>query len=161
MAPPEAVLGWRMRVAAGVGMPVMIAMVRCPPQGPALHAGSSDGGEDELQHPRGLERAVRKVAVIKTGEREHAQRVQRHRHAYRKPRRTDPEHRQASQMQRNEGQCTQPVDAIGARFVQGLVGLRIHPATQAADARGQPSTRWRGYGLRRCSVRVGASTRHA
>ncbi len=102
MAPPEAVLRRRMRIAAGVGMSMVVAMMRRPPQRPALHAGGPDGGEHELQHPRRLERAVREVAVVKTGEREHAQRVQRHRHAHRKPGRTDPEHRQAGQVQGDE-----------------------------------------------------------
>ena len=59
-------------VALGIGELVMVAMVRCPPQGPALHAGSTYQRKRELHRPRGTESAVREIAVIERRDSEHA-----------------------------------------------------------------------------------------
>src|SRR4051794_6643105 len=72
VAPQEAVLQWRMKVRGGVGMAMVIAVMRRPPQRPALHAGRADQREHELHGARSLERLVREIAVIKPGQRKHA-----------------------------------------------------------------------------------------
>src|ERR1700722_5679245 len=63
MASPEPAVRGRVRILLCIGMAVMIAMMRGPPQRPALHATGADQREDELQDARCLERLVRKVTV--------------------------------------------------------------------------------------------------
>ena len=53
----------RVRVAVAVAELVVAAVRRRPPQRAALAGGDGDEGEDEVERPRGGERAVRKVAV--------------------------------------------------------------------------------------------------
>ena len=76
MAPQEAVHARGVRVALGVGVLVVVAVVGRPPQRTALHAGGADAGEDELHGTRGTEGAVREVAVVEAGDGEHAQHVE-------------------------------------------------------------------------------------
>jgi len=136
VAPPEAVLARRMRILRGIGVAVVVAVVRGPPQGAALHATGADRREYELHQARGAECAVRKIAVVEAGQGEHPDRVQRRGHADSKPRCAHPEHRQARQVQTDEGSGTQPVHAIGMRIVQGRVGAGIEPAHDALPAAG-------------------------
>jgi hypothetical protein len=53
-----------MRVLLTIGMRVVVAVVRGPPDGPALDGGRPEQGEGELRRPRRLEGAVREITVI-------------------------------------------------------------------------------------------------
>jgi hypothetical protein len=75
-----------MRVGRGIGVHMVVAMVRRPPQRAALHRRRAEQRERELHRARGAERAVREVAVVEAGDREHAQRVQ----AQRNPQGAEP-----------------------------------------------------------------------
>ncbi|MNV58065.1 hypothetical protein D3C71_1504240 [compost metagenome] len=120
----------RVRIGRGVGMAVVGAVVRGPPQWPALHAGRPDHREHELHRARGTEGAVREVTVVEGGDGEHAHGVQRHGHAHRHPRHPHPDHRQAGQVHRRERDRTQPVHAVPAPGRDRAVGAGIEPAPQ-------------------------------
>ena len=79
----EAVLDGRVRVLRLVRILVVIAMMRGPPDGPALHGRGAEHAEQELPDARGLERLVREVAVVEAGDREHADEIQRDAHDHR------------------------------------------------------------------------------
>ena len=113
---------------------VMVAVVGRPPQRAALHAGGADAGERELHGARGAEGAVRKVAVIEAGDREHAhaRTVRRRRRAPAARRR--PRTRQAGHVQRHERRSAQPVDAVGAGPSR-VHGAAVDPAAQCARLR--------------------------
>ncbi|MDT4868667.1 hypothetical protein FQZ97_1036470 [compost metagenome] len=131
-----------MRVRGGVGMAMVVAVVRSPPQWAALHAGGADQREHELQHARRAERAVREVAVIEAGDREHAHGVERHCRDHRGRRYADPQHGHARKVHADEGDGTQPVDLAGAACVFVIRHLRVEPATHGR----QTACRQRGEG---------------
>ena len=58
---------------------VMVAVVGGPPEGAALNGRASEKPHAELGEPSGLEAAVREVAVVAAGNREHAREVPGHR----------------------------------------------------------------------------------
>jgi hypothetical protein len=78
VAPKEAVLHGRVHVVRLVRVDVVVAMMGRPPDRAALHRRGAQQAEDELTDARGLEGAVRKVAMIETGDGEHAHHVERH-----------------------------------------------------------------------------------
>ncbi len=134
---------------------VVVAVVRGPPQRPALHRGRAQHREGELHRPRGLEGLVGEIPVVEPGDREHARRVQPHRGPEREPRKPDPEHRQAGQVQRNEGQHAQPVDTVGIA-VAGGGRAGVEPEQGGAQG-AAPGGRGRGGGFRHgAHVRVPA-----
>src|SRR5690606_18872058 len=59
VAPEEAVLARRVRVAGAVRVRVVMAVMRGPPERTALHGRGAEHGEYELHGARSLERAVR------------------------------------------------------------------------------------------------------
>ncbi|QHQ29211.1 hypothetical protein XaFJ1_GM002498 [Xanthomonas albilineans] len=120
-------------IGRGVGVAMVIAMVRGPPQWPTLHASGAERGEQELHWARGLERAVSEIAVVEAGESEHAHCVQGQRHTHRASRHADPENAQAGQMQADIGGRPQPVDAVGARRVQLDLRVGVEPLAQRAQ----------------------------
>ena len=67
-----------MRIQNGIRIAMMVAMVGSPPQRSALHTGGAYQGEQELHRTRGAERLVREIAVIETGQGEHAHGVEGH-----------------------------------------------------------------------------------
>ena len=73
MAPGEAVLERGVRVRRTVGVGMVVAVVRGPPQRAALHGGGAQQREHELHGARSAEGAVREIAVVERGHREHAQ----------------------------------------------------------------------------------------
>ena len=112
----------------GVRVAVMVAMMGRPPQRPALHAGGAKRSEQELHRPRCGEGLVRKVAVIEAGDGEHAKRIHRGGDDNRKPGRADPDHPQAGEVQADERDHSQPVDAIGPCIGFQLAGAGVEPA---------------------------------
>lgn len=100
--PDKTTDAWGVDVFFFVGMFVMMAMRGSPPQGAALHGGVSDDREDELKSPRGFVRAMRKVAVIETGDCEHADEIERDRRDDRDGANTDPDYSEAAEVQKDE-----------------------------------------------------------
>src|SRR5436305_797996 len=65
-----------MVVGAGIGIPVMVAVLGRPPQRAALQRGLRHEREHELEHARSRVRAVREITVVAGRDREHAQEVE-------------------------------------------------------------------------------------
>jgi hypothetical protein len=156
VAPQEAALHRRVHVRTLVRMRMMMAMMRGPPDRSALHGGGAEHREDELTGARGLERAMREVAVIKTGDGEHAYRVERHGRDDSRRAHANVDHTQAGKVHSDERQHAHPVDAIDLRFIRhhhAFVG--VQPRQQATGKRalldGAWAVRWirslLGHGL--------------
>ena len=64
------------RIPRRVGVHVVVPMVCGPPQRPALHRRRTEHGERELHRARSAEAAMREIAVVEAGDREHARGVQ-------------------------------------------------------------------------------------
>jgi hypothetical protein len=64
-----------MYIFFGVRMAVVSAMVSCPPKRASLSRTTGDKGTNKLDEPRGFERTVGKIAVIKRGDRKHSNTV--------------------------------------------------------------------------------------
>jgi len=62
----------RVQIQFLIGIPVMVAVMRRPPQHALLRGGRRDKRDYELEHAAGLERAVRKIAVVARGHEKHA-----------------------------------------------------------------------------------------
>lgn len=131
--PLDAGLGFarRVRIVRSIGMHVMMAMMRSPPQGAALYRCRAQQGKGELHRARGAESAMREIAVIEAGQREHPRRIQPERdpdcgrgHAH-------PEHAETSQVHGDEWQRAQPIDTIIKRGI-GFTPPRgtVDPAPQ-------------------------------
>ena len=93
--------------------------------------------------------------MIKAGHREHAHGVQCAGNGERRGGNADPEHRQAGQVQQDERQRAQPVDAVGAGRIERFTGvLRVEPAPQCAPAplaREASKMRAKGFGVEHCA----------
>ena len=121
----------RMHVLGRIGVAMVMTVMRCPPEWPALHAHGTDRSKEELHRPRGAERAMREVAVIETGQGEHAHGIQRRCYDQGHPGEANPDNSNAGDMHGNERDRAQPVDAIGV-VIQRRVIRRIEPAPQGA-----------------------------
>src|SRR5271168_2290601 len=102
MAPDESLLSRRMNILGLVGPLVVQPMMRRPPQRAALHGGRADHREYKLRGARSLERSMRKIAVIESGDGEHADEIQRDADADRDRAPSDPNHSQAHQVNDHE-----------------------------------------------------------
>lgn len=91
-------------------MAVVMAMMCRPPEGALLHGGATDHSEDELNDSPSLEGAMREVAVVPTGKREHSQRIQENTHAEREPAEAHEKYTDACQVDREVGNGDGPVD---------------------------------------------------
>src|SRR5687768_2426742 len=103
MAPEEATLQRGVDVQFLIRVGVMMAMMSRPPDRPALHCSRAQQRENELAGARSLERTVRKVAVIKASDGEHAHHVQQRHGQYCYRADPDHEHQQAQYMQGKVG----------------------------------------------------------
>jgi len=111
-----------------------------PPQRPALHGCIAQHGKEKLHEPRGLERAVRKVAVVKPRYGEHPHPVGRHGHAHRQGAPADPQDPEATQVQGRKRQHAHPIDLpliFGDRGDNSFVALK--PAQESQS----PAFEWR------------------
>jgi hypothetical protein len=61
-----------MKIQFLIGVPVMMAMVRRPPQHALLRGTHGHEGNYELKHAAGFKGAMRKIAVISGGNEKHA-----------------------------------------------------------------------------------------
>ena len=133
-----------MHVAGDIRVAMMVAMVTSPPQRAALHGRIAQHGKEELHGPRGLECAMRKVAVVKPSYGEHPHPVGHngHAHGYGTP--ADPQNPEATQVQRRKRQHTQPIDLpliCGDRRDHGVIALK--PAQKSQP----PACEWPRFGL--------------
>src|ERR1700678_2102450 len=92
MAPKKPVLHGRMYILRLVGVDVVMAMVRSPPNRAALHRGGAQQAEYELTHARGLEGTVREIPMIEARDGEHAYQVEHQSDQQRRPAETNPNH---------------------------------------------------------------------
>ena len=118
MAPEESPLNGRVNVVRLIGKAMVMTMMGGPPQRPPLRAGSADERSDKLPEAGRLVRAMREIAMVDTGDRQHAHPIQHHCRAdgHRTP--TNPEDQQTRQMQRHERYNTQPVDVLRTLLVK-------------------------------------------
>src|ERR1700710_1486155 len=85
---------------------MVMAMLGRPPQHALLRAALGEKGEDELEGPAGREGAVREIAMVAGGDREHTKPVERHAKRDRRPCDPGPDRRETAQMhdqERNDG----------------------------------------------------------
>src|SRR5581483_6355825 len=77
MAVDEARMPRRVRVILGIGVEVMVAMFRRPPNHALLRAALGKKSEDELEHPARRERPMRELTMIPRTDGKDAQPVER------------------------------------------------------------------------------------
>ena len=113
VAPQEAVLARRVRIGGPIGVRVVVAMVRGPPQRPALHGGRAQQRKQTLQSARRLERAVREIAVVERRHGEHAQGVEPDGRRDGHGADACPRCGERGRVQADEGHDADPIDAVG------------------------------------------------
>ena len=106
---------------------MVVAVVASPPQRPALYGRIAQHGKEELHGPRGLECAVRKVAVVKSGYGKHPHPIGHngHAHGYGTP--ADPQNPETTQVQCRKRQHAHPIDLLivfGDRGDNGIIALK-------------------------------------
>src|SRR5208282_834898 len=101
-----------MNVVWLVGTLMMQPMMRRPPQCAALHRGRTDNGEGELAGARSLERAMRKVAMVKAGDREHPDEIHGDRDAHSDGTPPDPNDAEAHQVDDDVRDASKPVSLL-------------------------------------------------
>src|SRR4029079_14925560 len=90
--------------------------------GAALHRGAADPGKNELDQPQRLERAMRKVTMVKAGKRENAESIKKHGNAHRQPAPADEEDQQNAQVHTQERDGTGRIKFL-ARFELGRFAI--------------------------------------
>src|ERR1700683_3550759 len=89
---------------------MVVAMMRRPPDRPALHGRGTQQAEDELTDARCLEAAVREIAMIEAGDGEHAHDVQRQSDDECGPAEAYPNHRETGRVHQQKGYDPGPID---------------------------------------------------
>ncbi len=125
MRPPEAANGGRMHVLFFIRMFMVQPVLVTPPQRTALHGGGAQDGEQKLRQPRGVERFMRKIAVIKTGHRKHPDKIHGRCHRHRRPAPAHEKHPQATEMQQNERQNADKFHFVWPGADGGQIGVAI------------------------------------
>jgi hypothetical protein len=64
-----------MTVTLCIGMSVVMAVMRRPPERAPLHRAGAEQGEEKLSNPRGFEGAVGKITMVEPGDGEHAHEI--------------------------------------------------------------------------------------
>src|SRR3989304_5291560 len=103
-----------MHVVFLIGVQVVDAMMRGPPQGSLLGGRVSQQRENKLEPPRRLVGAMGEVAMIETGDREHPQPKRGECDAKRDGTPTDPDDAEDHEVDAQERQSVQPRDAVTA-----------------------------------------------
>src|SRR5712664_3191630 len=101
-----------MHVGRLVGALMMQAMMRRPPERSALHASRAHHRKTELREARGLERAMRKIAMIESGNREHPDEIEGNRDSNRDRTPSHPDDSEAHQMDCDERDASEPVGLL-------------------------------------------------
>ena len=110
--PPESVHMGRVGILWFIGMLVVVAVVIRPPQGPALDAGGAEQRQEELAQPRGAVGFMGEIPVVKSGDREHPDKIERRRNGCGEPACANPNDSKAAEMKENKGQAANQVDPI-------------------------------------------------
>src|SRR5712691_5973316 len=92
MRPPEAEERGRVQVRFRVGVAVMVAVVRGPPQHALLRGGGGHDGDDELKRAAGLKGAMGKVAMVPGRDKKHPHVKQRQADNQVRPAKTQKKH---------------------------------------------------------------------
>jgi hypothetical protein len=71
VTPEKTMLMGRVDITRFVGVTMVMAMMRSPPEGTALYCRVAQDSEDKLAHARSLERSVREVAMVEARHRKH------------------------------------------------------------------------------------------
>ena len=106
---------------------MVVAVVTGPPQRAALHGCIAQHSKEKLHEPRGLERAVRKVAVVKPGYGEHSHPVGHNGHGYGYGTPPDPQDPETTQVQGRKRQYAHPIDlplVFGGFSGRGVIALK-------------------------------------
>lgn len=90
MCPPHAVDARWMNVFFSIRELMVVAVMGCPPDRTLLSRCGTDECEHELKPPTRLVAAMREVAVIHTGNAEHAHNVEQHAHGECDPTESSP-----------------------------------------------------------------------
>jgi len=130
MTPPEAVLVWGMGVGLLVGIAVVLAVMGGPPQWTTLQGAVADKREEELCPARGAKGAMREIAVVKTGYREHAYGIRGGGNRQRGRAETDPECTKAGQVNQAKGQSAEPFGSVVADHLVAVGIGGVEPADQ-------------------------------
>ena len=126
---------WRVSIFRLIAVFVVMAVMIGPPERTSLHRGAREDREKKLAHPRGAVGFVGEVAVMDTGNRKHADEVERDRRPHGKGACADPNHAETAGMEEDEWHDADPIDAIG--FVTHLFGtiravIGVHPLQERA-----------------------------
>jgi hypothetical protein len=98
----EALVSRRMDIFLGIGMKMVMAMLRRPPQNALLCATLGRECEDELKYPGRRVGAVRKIAVLSRPDGKHPHPIQRHTDRHGLPRDTGPDRSDTTQVHQHE-----------------------------------------------------------
>lgn len=102
--PPESTDGRRVNVFLIVRMFVVMAMLVTPPKRATLNGGRTHYGKKKLRRTRSVERFMRKIAVIKSGDGEDSRQIQNHCGQHGEPTPADEEEAKTPKMQKNKRQ---------------------------------------------------------
>src|ERR1019366_9165428 len=102
MGPPESPAEGRVDVPIPIRLPVMQAMMRCPPQNPLLRGTLGQERHGKLSHSAQLVTPVPEIAMIARRYAKHADCVGRGKPSQQGKRRRGPPHQQQSRMKQNE-----------------------------------------------------------
>ena len=112
MTPDKTVLR-RMHILRRVGMAVVIAVVRRPPQRPSLRGGRADYRENKLYKAACAKRLMGKIPVIKTRNGKHPQEIHGQGEEQGEDTPTRPNNAQAGDMQADERDDPDPTYGLG------------------------------------------------
>ena len=115
VGPEEALLAHRVLVFGVIGVLVMVAMRRGPPERTALDASAAPDREDELHETRGAEGSVGEIPVEETGDRKHPDEIEGDCREDGRPAPAGPDHTQTTQVEDEKWQGADPFDLL--RFV--------------------------------------------
>src|SRR5215472_14209782 len=102
-----------------IGVPMVMPMMRRPPERTLLHCGAADPCQDELKPAARAVRAVGKVTMVSSRDSEHADHVERKTHHERLPARARPKCGERGGVHANKRQALCPVNGIA--FVYRIV----------------------------------------
>jgi hypothetical protein len=102
VAPEEAPLR-RLHVCVSIRIPVVMPVMPHPPEGAILAGKNTEEGENELEQPAGLERAVCEQSMIACGDPEDLKRAGDQECRHRWAAQADKKNQSAAQMQQDKG----------------------------------------------------------
>ena len=126
MAPKEAV-SWTMNILVFVGIEMMPAVMRCPPYWPTLGCCGAQQGKQKLTDSAGFKGFMGEIAMIKSGDGKHTDKIRKQRHPQRHRTPADHKNQQTNNMHQDKGYHPEPVDGF-ADIIGCLYRVAIKPA---------------------------------